>query len=124
MIMKIFNYQFEFYAENIALITQIRRHILQQFLLSNERMVLSRALRNMNNHQLIHLIASLNHIFTYLCNVEINEVHGTSQTFVEEHIQRPVCLHEQIFRRPPYATISLIQIIVQWNDFSQLIING
>ena len=117
----LFNYQFELYAENIALITQIRERIPQQSLLPNERMKLSRALRNMNNDELIHLIGSLDHMFTYLCNVGKNEAHGTLQTFVEEHIQHQVCLHEQIFRRQPYAAISLVQIIAAYELMEEIV---
>jgi hypothetical protein len=65
----------------------------------------------MNNDEIIHFMGSLDHMFTYLYNVDKNEVDGTIQTFVEQHIGRQICLNEQIFRQPPFSTISLVHII-------------
>ena len=115
-----FHYQFELYAENTSLITQIRQRIRQQPLPANERLKLSKLLVNMNDDEIIHFMGSLDYLFTYLCNINENETDETLQTFVEKHIERQDCLNEYIFRRPPFSTISLVYIIVLYELMEEI----
>jgi len=108
----LFNYQFELYTESSSLITQIRRRIRQQVLPANERIKLTKSLENMNNDGIIHFLGSLDHLFTYLCNVDENEDNtGTLQTFIEQRIGHQACLNDKFFRQAPFSTISITHII-------------
>ena len=110
--LNVFTYQFELYAENTSLITQIRRRVRQKPFLVNEQEKWRKLLVTMKHEDIINCIGSLDYIFTYLCTVEENKVNDTTlQAFVEQHIGAQACLHENIFGRPPFSTILLTHII-------------
>jgi hypothetical protein len=106
------NYQFELYNENNSLITNIRRRIHQTPLSNIDRAKFESLLSRMNRDEMIQCLGSLDHIFTYLCNIDDDDVSANSiQTFVEQHMNTNACLNEHIFRRPPFSTVPLIHII-------------
>ena len=74
----------------------------------------------MNDDEIIHFMGSLDYLFTYLCNINENEIDETLQTFVEKHIERQDCLNEYIFRRPPFSTISLVCIIALYELMEEI----
>ncbi len=69
---------------------------------------------------MIYFIGSLDHIFTYLCNVDMNETNRTLQTFVEENIKHHACLIDQIYRRQPFSSISLVHIIASYELMEEI----
>jgi hypothetical protein len=67
----------------------------------------------MKNDQILNYLGSLDHVFTYLRNIDIEtSTHvSTIQQFAERYITSHNCLHENIFRQQPFSTIYLKHII-------------
>ncbi|CAF4779278.1 unnamed protein product [Rotaria sp. Silwood2] len=104
-------YQFELYHENISLTTNIRPRIPQTSLSTVDRAKLKSLLVRMNHYEIVHSLGLLDNIFTYLCNIDDDLSNINIQTFVEQYMNTSACLNEDIFRRPPFSTILLINII-------------
>jgi hypothetical protein len=105
------NYQFELYNENNSLITNIRRRINQTSLSNVDRAKFESLIVRMNRDEIVQCLGSLDHIFTYLCNIDDDVSDSSIQAFVEQHMNTNACLNEHIFRRPPFSTVPLIHII-------------
>ncbi|CAF0841320.1 unnamed protein product [Didymodactylos carnosus] len=104
------NYQFELYNEDISLINDIRRRVKQQKFISDDRKKLRKLLLEMDNDDIMHYLGSLDYVFTYLRNINDDDV-NTIQTFVEKYIRYNSCLNDNVFRRPPFSSIKLTNII-------------
>lgn len=116
----LFNYQFELYAENTSLITQIRRRIRQQPLAPNDRLKLTNQLLDMSNDEIIHFMGSLDHVFTYLCNVDHTRAGDTIKAFIDQSIIHQNCLNNNAFRRPIFSNILLIHIIALYELIEEI----
>ncbi|CAF0876681.1 unnamed protein product [Rotaria sordida] len=111
--MNFVNYQFELYGENALLITDVRIHVKQEPLPIEERKKLKARMLTMKNDQILNYLGSLDHVFTYLKNIDndVSKNVSTIQQFAEQYISSHSCLHENIFRQQSFSTISLKHII-------------
>ncbi|CAF4175411.1 unnamed protein product [Rotaria socialis] len=111
--MNFINYQFELYGESALLITDIRNHVKQEPLNIDNRKKLKARILSMKNDQILNYLGSLDHVFTYLRNMDSDTVTNaiTIQQFAEEYITSHNCLHENIFHQQPFSIIHLKNII-------------
>ncbi|CAF4223201.1 unnamed protein product, partial [Rotaria sordida] len=93
------NYQFELYAENTSMITDIRRRIEQKQLINKERIELENLIKKNSNDDILHYLGSLDYIFTYLRHFEYKNVSIlTIKNFVEQYIDSKICLNDNLLR--------------------------
>ncbi|CAF1081169.1 unnamed protein product [Adineta ricciae] len=107
------NYQFELYAVNTSLITDVRRRVKQETIESNERKKLQGLLKGMDNDDIVNYLGSLDCVFTYLRDTSIDsdmEI-PTIQTFVEKNIRWQSYLNENVRQKRPFSTIRLTYLI-------------
>ena len=107
------NYQFELYAENASLITDVRTRVKQEPLEPTERKKLKGLIQGMDNDDIVDYLGSLDYVFTYLRDIDMDpnfEV-PTIQTFVEKNIRWQSCLSDNVRRKLPFSAIHLKYII-------------
>ncbi|CAF3271184.1 unnamed protein product [Rotaria sp. Silwood2] len=107
--MNFVNYQFELYGENALLITDVRIRVAQEPLPIDERKKLKVRMSTMKNDHILNYLGSLDHVFTYLRNIDkdISKDVSTIQQFAEQYISSHNCLHENIFRQQSFSTVLL-----------------
>ncbi|CAF4170543.1 unnamed protein product, partial [Rotaria sordida] len=76
-----------------------------------DRAKLKSLLVRMNHYEIVHSLGLLDNVFTYLCNIDDDLLDIIIQTFVEQHMNTSACLHQDIFRQPPFSIILLVHII-------------
>ena len=107
------NYQFELYSENTSLINDVRKQIQQDPYPENDKFKLKNFLISMKNDDILNCLGSIDHIFTYLRNIdnEENINSWTIQSSIENCIRLPACFRDNILQKQPFATIQLKYLI-------------
>lgn len=97
-------YQFELYAENASLISEVRVRIKQQQMVDDFRMKLSRLIMSMSHNDILHYLGSLDNIFTYKRTIAVERLPEdmTIQVFIESFIQAKFRLNDNVLRWPQF----------------------
>ncbi|CAF3346168.1 unnamed protein product [Rotaria sp. Silwood2] len=117
--MRFFNYQFEFYDENVSLINDIRERFEQKLFHEQEQSEIKKFLDYLDSDSILQLSGSLEYILTYLRTVNNTNIvtMKTIQTFLKEIIPSKTLIDNKIFESKPFSSIYLEYII----DFYELI---
>ena len=96
--MRYFNYQFEFYDENMSLINDIRQRFSQKFFEDQTRKEIQQTIASFDNISSMEISGSLEYILTYLRNVNNPGIieNLTIESFVTEYIHSNTCISENL----------------------------